>query len=124
MLDMTLIPEQNVEAAGNGPEIELGPAAGQKFVLTLSITRQIEQSSLDVSVFGSEDNATWTPKAIAAFPQKFYAGEYQILLDLSGRPELKYLRGAWTLGRWGRGRPTARFGFSLKIRELAGEAAA
>jgi hypothetical protein len=118
MLDLTLIPEQTVEANGNGPEIELGAAAGHNFVLTLRITRQIEQASLDVSVFGSGDNATWTPKAIAAFPQKFYAGEYQILLDLAGHPEWKYLRGAWTLGRWGRGGPTARFGFSLQIREL------
>ena len=118
MLDLTLIPEQTVEANGNGPEIELGAAAGHNFVLTLRITRQIEQASLDVSVFGSGDNATWTPKSIAAFPQKFYAGEYQILLDLAGHPEWKYLRGAWTLGRWGRGGPTARFGFSLQIREL------
>src|ERR1017187_3871409 len=124
MLDITLIPEQTVEANGSGPEIELGAAAGNKFVLTLRITRQIEQASLDVSVFGSEDNATWTPKAIAAFPQKFYVGEHQILLDLAGHPELKYLRGAWTMGRWGRGLPTARFGFSLQIRELAGEASA
>lgn len=124
MLDLTLIPDQNVEANGNGASIELGDAAGKKFVLTLRITRQIEQSSLDVGVFGSEDNATWTPKALVAFPQKFYAGEYQILLDLTEHPGLNYLRAAWTLGRWGRGRPVPRFGFSVQIRELAREAAA
>jgi hypothetical protein len=124
MLDLTLIPEQAVEANGNGPEIDLGDAAGKKFLLTLRITRILEQESLDVSVFGSEDKATWTPKSLVAFPQKFYAGETQILLDLTGHPGIKHLRGEWKLGRWGRGRPAARFTFSLQIRELAAELAA
>ncbi len=124
MLDAKLIPEQSVEAAGNGPEVELGSAAGKKLLLTLRITRQMEQESLDVSVFGSEDGTTWGPKALVAFPQKFYAGEFQILLDLTEHAAVKHIRGAWTLGRWGRGRPTPRFTFSLAARELAGEAAA
>ncbi len=124
MLDLTLIPEQVVEANGTGPEIDLGDAAGKKFLLTLRITRILEQEALDVSVFGSEDKTTWSAKSIAAFPQKFYAGEHQILLDLTGHPGVKYLRGAWTLNRWGRGRSTARFTFSLQIRELAAAAAA
>lgn len=121
---LELIPEQTAEANGTGPEIELGDAAGKKCLLTLHITRQLEQSALDVSVFGSEDKATWGAKAIVAFPQKFYAGEHQILLDLTGHPEVKYLRGAWTLGRWGRGRPTTRFTFSVQMRSLAADIAA
>src|SRR5438128_1691908 len=121
MLDTALIPEQTVEANGNGPEIELGAAAGKKFLLTLCITRILEQESLDVGVYGSEDKAAWTPKPIVAFPQKFYAGESQILLDLSEHPNVKFLRGGWTMNRWGRGRPTPHFTFSLHIRELAGE---
>ena len=124
MLDLALIPEQAVEANGNGAEIDLGDAAGKKFLLTLRITRQMEQESLDVSVFGSEDKTTWGAKSLVAFPQKFYAGEHQILLDLSGHPGVKHLRGAWTMGRWGRGRPGSRFTFSLQIRELAAELAA
>ena len=124
MLDLTLIPEQAVEANGAGPEIDLGDAAGKRFLLHLRITRILEQEALDVSIFGSEDKTTWGAKAIVAFPQKFYAGDTQILLDLTGHPGVKHLRGAWTLGRWGRGRPTPRFSFSLQIRELAAEAAA
>ena len=124
MLDLALIPEQAVEANGTGPEIDLGDAAGKKFLLILRITRILEQQALDVSVFGSEDKTTWGAKPIVAFPQKFYAGEYQILLDLTGHPGVKHLRGGWTMGRWGRGRPTPRFGFSLQIRELAAEVAA
>ena len=124
MLDLVLIPEQAVEANGAGPEIDLGDAAGKKFLLTLRITRILEQESLDISVFGSEDKTTWTAKPLVAFPQKFYAGETQILLDLTGHPGVKHLRGEWKLGRWGRGRPGARFTFSLQIRELAAELAA
>src|SRR6266404_4516156 len=123
-MELALIPDQTVEANGTGPEIELGDAAGKKFLLTLRITRQIEQSSLDVAVFGSEDKTTWGAKSLVAFPQKFYAGESQILLDLTGQPGIKYLRGAWTLGRWGRGRPTTRFTFSVQIRQVATSAAA
>ena len=124
MLNTQLIPEQTIEASGDGPEIELGAAAGKKFLLTLNITRIIEQQSLDVSIWGSGDKTNWGQKALAAFPQKFYAGEHQILLDLSKNPEVKHLRGKWAVSRWGKGKPTPRFTFSLHIRELAGEAAA
>ena len=43
--------------------------------MTLAITKIIEQESLDLSIFGSADGATWGAKPIAAFPQKFYCGE-------------------------------------------------
>ena len=124
MLDTQLILEQTVEAAGNGPEIELGDAAGKKFLLTLSITRIIEQESLDVSVWGSEDKANWGQKALAAFPQKFYSGAHRIVLDLSEHPEVKFLRGKWEVNRWGRGDLKPRFTFSVHIRQAADEAAA
>ena len=124
MLDAQLISEQTVEAGGSGPDIELGEAAGKKFFLTLTITRIIEQQSLDVSVWGSPDKVNWGQKPLAAFPQKFYAGAHQILLDLGENPEVKYLRAKWKTNRWGKGAPTPRFTFSLDIRQLAGEAAA
>src|SRR5437016_3945391 len=122
MLDIALIPEQTVEAKGDGPEIELGAAAGKKFLLTLTITRQMEQESLDVGVYTSapdvEGKVAWSTKPHTAFPQKFYAGESQIMLDLSENPEVKAIRAGWTVGRWGRGKPTPRFSFSVRLREL------
>jgi hypothetical protein len=118
MLDTFLIPEQTVEAAGESPEIELGAASGKKLLVTLTITRIVEQQSLDVSIWGAGE------KALAAFPQKFYAGDHQILLDLTEHPDVKTLRGKWAVARWGRGTLTPRFTFSVRIRELAGEAAA
>ncbi|SRR6266404_5651745 len=119
MPDTALIPDQTVEANGQGPEVELGAAAGRKLMLTLRVTRILEQESLDVAIFSSDDKATWSPKPILSFPQKFYAGESQILLDMTEHPDAKYLRGAWTLARWGRGRPTPKFTFSVEMRELS-----
>ncbi len=123
MLDIALVPDQTVEANGNGSEAELGPAAGHSFLATLRITRQVEQSSLDVGIYTSEDNAAWSAKPIAAFPQKFYTGEHQIVVDLSAHPGVKYVRAGWTVARWGRGLPTPRFGFSVRLKELASVAA-
>ena len=123
-MEQALIPSQAVEANGNGPEIDLGGDVGKKFLVTLHITRHTEQSALDVGIFGSEDKTNWGAKAIAAFPQKFYAGESQILLDLTGQPGIKYLRGGWTMNRWGRGPSAGRFTFSVEIRQLSAEAAA
>jgi len=124
MLDTFLIPEQAVEARGAGAALDLGAAAGKRFLLTLNITRIIEQEALDVSIWGSEDGTNFGQKSIAAFPQYFYAGEHQILVDLTATPQIKHLRGQWEVNKWGRGKLTPKFTFSLKIREAAGAAAA
>ena len=124
MLDTFLIAEQTVEAKGEGPPLELGDAAGQKFLLTLNITRIIEQESLDVSIWGSADGANWGAKQLTAFPQKFYAGTHQLVLDLTQQPASKWVRGKWAVNRWGKGHPTPRFTFSVAIQQLAGKAAA
>ena len=124
MLSTFLIPEQVVEDKGEGQPLELGDPAVRKFLLTLSITRIIEQESLDVSVWGSEDGITWEAKPLAAFPQKFYMGTHQLILDLNEQAAIKFLRGKWTASRWGKGHLTPRFTFSVAIQPLAGEAAA
>ena len=48
-------------------------------------------------------------QALATFPQKFYCGTYQILLDLSDHPDVKYLRVKWAVNRWGKGDPKPLF---------------
>jgi hypothetical protein len=82
MIEAFLVPEKTVATAkGDGPTIDLGPAATRVFLLTLAITDIIEQESLDVSIHTSADGTTFDPKPIAAFPQKFYRGEYPLLVD-------------------------------------------
>ncbi|MCS6954369.1 MAG: hypothetical protein RMK57_12505 [Bryobacterales bacterium] len=119
MLPSFLVPEQIIREDGAGPELELGASQGKLLLLTLGITRIIEQESLDVSVWGSVDRSNWGTKPLVAFPQKFYCGTYQILLDLSRTPEVKYLRAQWKVNRWGRGDPKPLFGFYVFAEEAA-----
>jgi len=95
------------------------PKAGKTFLLTLAVTRILEQQSLDVSVWGSADGQQWGATPLIAFPQKFYQGVSQLLLDLRDAPETKFLRTKWTVNRWGVGSPKPRFSFLLKIQEQA-----
>ena len=109
MLPAFLLPETTIREAGAGPQLDLGEQAGGTFILTLGITRIIEQESLDISIWGSADGSDWGSRAIAAFPQKFYCGAYQIPIDLSERPEVKRLRAKWQVNRWGKGDPKPLF---------------
>ena len=108
MLPQFLLPATTIRDAGSGPEFELGEHQGSCLVLTLGITRIIEQESIDLSIVGSADGTTWVP--VAAFPQKFYCGTYQLVADLSERPEIRHLRVNWTLNRWGKGSLKPLFG--------------
>jgi hypothetical protein len=122
MPDAFLVPEKTtVTAKGDGPILELKPSEGRVFLLTLAITNIIEQESLDVSVHGSTDGATWDLKPIVAFPQKFYCEETPLLLDLTTRPEVKFIRAHWEVARWGRGSETPVFEFHVTLREVPQE---
>jgi hypothetical protein len=52
MLPNFLIPETVIREAGTGPELSLNSISGGLLLLTLGITRFIEQQSLDISVWG------------------------------------------------------------------------
>ena len=110
MLPGFILPETTIREAGSGPVIELGELASPLILLTLGITRIIEQESIDLSIWGSADGQDWGTKPVIAFPQKFYCGTYQILLDLSRHPNVRYVRAKWQAQRWGRGEPKPLFG--------------
>jgi len=118
MLPQFLLPETTVREAGTGPNLDLGTSQGGTFVLTLGITRIIEQESIDVSIWGSADGADWGAKPLISFPQKFYTGTYQILLDLSDHSNVKHLRTKWTVNRWGKGDPKPLFSIYLFVQSL------
>ncbi|HMD18416.1 MAG TPA: hypothetical protein VKH18_17250 [Terriglobales bacterium] len=110
-----------VNAKGDGPAIDISRSEGRIFLLTLAITNIIEQESLEVSIFGSADGATWDAKPVVAFPQKFYREETPLLLNLTTRPEVKFVRAHWETGRWGRGTETPMFEFHVTLREVPRE---
>jgi hypothetical protein len=121
MIDTFLVEKSVVSAKGDGPAVDITGAASRVFLLTLDITKIIEQESLEVSVYGSSDGATWSPKPIAGFPQKFYCEQSPLLLDLTLHPEVKFVRAHWEVARWGRGTETPMFEFSLKLKEVPAE---
>jgi len=86
MMEAFLVPEKTVvNAKGDGPGLDVSQSEGRVFLLTLAITNIIEQESLDLSIFGSGDGATWDAKPVVAFPQKFYREEVPLLLNLTAR---------------------------------------
>ena len=119
MIDVVLVPSKTVATAkGDSPAVDVSGASSRVFLLTLDITKIIEQESLDVSVYGSADGTTWGPKSIAAFPQKFYCEQAPLLLDLTTHPEVKFVRAHWEVARWGRGTETPMFEFGVTLREV------
>jgi len=118
-IDTVLVPAKTVVSAkGDGPAVDVSSAASRVFLVTLAITRIIEQESLDLSVFGSADGATWGAKSLAAFPQKFYGGESPLLLDLTAHADVKFVRAHWEVARWGRGTETPMFEFGATLKEV------
>jgi hypothetical protein len=116
--ELTLVPPNTVVSAkGDGTPVEVSSAT-RVFLLTLTITRIIEQESLDVSIFGSADGTTWSAKSMAAFPQKFYCEQSPLLLDLTAHPDVKFVRAHWEVARWGRGTETPLFEFGVSMREV------
>jgi hypothetical protein len=120
--ESVLVPPGTVATAkGDGQAVDLSGAASRVFLGTLSITKIIEQESLDVSIFGSADGSAWEPKSIAAFRQEFYAGETPLLLDLTAHPNVKFVRAHWEVARWGRGTETPMFEFGVTLKEIPAE---
>src|ERR1035438_2557463 len=103
MLPEFLLTETTVREAGTGPEVPLGEQQGGTLVLTLGITRIIEQESIDLSIWGSADGSDWGTRPLSTFPQKFYCGTYQIVADLAAHANVRYLRVKWAVNRWGKG---------------------
>ena len=120
MLDTFLVPEKTViTAKGDGASVDVSGAGNRVFLATLYITNIIEQEALDVSIYGTADGATWSPKPIASFPQKFYRGESPMLLDLTAHADVKIVRAHWEANRWGRGTETPMFEFHVTLKEVS-----
>jgi hypothetical protein len=123
MIDVYLVPAQTVVAAkGDSEPIDLSPSPNRVFLLTLSVTAVVEQEAIEVQIFTSEDGAAWSAKPVATLSQKFYIGEYPLLVDLSATPGTKFLRAHWEVNRWGRGATTPKFEIALRLREVPQDA--
>jgi hypothetical protein len=116
-----VLPTAVTETNGQSPPYDLGELAGKPLLMVLRVTDIIEQESLHVSVWGSADGNEWGSKALFWFPQRFYRGVTPAAVDLSQRPEVRFLKARWELNRWGRGYPVPRFEFSLEVQQVEHE---
>jgi len=107
-----------MEANGDGAPFDISASATRTFLCLLTVNDQIEQESLDVSIYGSADGEKWSPKPLLKIPQQFYRGHTKMVLDLSLRPEFKFIRARWELNRWGRGAPLPMFVAGLELKEV------
>lgn len=122
MIENYLIPEKTVlKAKGEGQAVDISSANNRVFLLSLKITQTVEQESLDIGIFASGDGTTWETKAVTTFPQRFYAGETPILLDLTEKVDVKFIRAQWDVNRWGRGSEEPMFEASLVVKEVSRE---
>jgi len=122
MIDALLVPDKTVVTAkGDSGPLDVSGAASPALLATLTITKIVEQESIEVSFFTSADGATWEAKPVASLPQKFYVGEYPLMVDLSEASGAKFLRAHWEVNRWGRGPVTPSFEISLRVREIPAE---
>lgn len=118
-LEFSLIPANTrLESNGDGAPLGISETVSRTFFCTLIVTEQIEQESLDVSIWGSADGQDFSKRPLLKLPQQFYCGATKMVLDVSFRPEVKFLRARWELNRWGRVAPISMFVASLQLEEI------
>jgi len=118
-MEFDLIPPgTRVEENGKGAAVDIRASQSRIFFCVMEITNQIEQESLDVSVWGSADGETWMEQPILKLPQRFYRGETRAVLDLTTWPEVNFIRAGWDVNRWGRVDPRPMFAFGLHLNEM------
>lgn len=118
-LELALIPSgTKLESNGDGESFNVASSETRTFLCRLAISDQIEQESLDVSIWGSANGQDFGKRPLLKLPQQFYRGTTKMVLDISLRPEVTFLRAKWELNRWGRVSPTPMFVAELRLEEI------
>lgn len=113
-----IAPNTLVQENGHGEAVDIRATTTRTFFCTLLIRDQIEQESLDVSIWGSADGENWGTQPLLKLPQQFYKGETRAVLELTLAPEVNFIRAAWDLNRWGRVAPLPMFVLGLHLSEV------
>lgn len=118
-MEFDLIPfDTRVEENGEGEKVDVSASSTRTFFCVMIITDQIEQESIDVSIWGSADGENWGAHPILKLPQSFYRGDTRAVLELVLVPEIKFIRARWELNRWGRVAPLPMFRVGLRLQEV------
>jgi len=118
-MEFDLIPNDTLaKESGFGAAVDIRASQTRTFFCVMNITDQIEQESVDVSIWGSADGENWGTHPILKLPQQFYRGETRAVLDLTLVPEINFIRAGWDLNRWGRVAPLPMFVLGLNLKEI------
>lgn len=118
-LNLALVPASTkIEANTFGQTFDVSSSESRTFLCRLTITDQLEQESLDVSIWGSSDGQNFGKTPLLRIPQQFYRGTTKMVLDISLRPEVRFLRAKLDVNRWGRVSPTPMFVVALALEEI------
>lgn len=118
-MNVELIPAgTRVTANGDGETREISASQTRTFLCVMDISDQIEQESVDLSVWGSADGQDFGKFPLLKMPQRFYRGDTRQILDLSLRPEIRFIRARWELVRWGRVAPHPMFVLGFRLTEV------
>lgn len=113
-----IAPNTLVQENGAADAVDISASATRTFLCTMLITDQIEQESLDISIWVSADGQDWGAKPTLKLPQRFYRGETRAVLELVFRPEARFIQARWELNRWGRVAPLPMFRVGLHLVEV------
>lgn len=118
-MDLELIPAgTRLSQNGDGEARDISASKTRTFLCVMDITDQIEQESVDLSIWGSADGQDWGKMPRLKMPQRFYRGETRQILDLSMKPEIRFVRARWELARWGRVAPHPMFVLGFHLTEV------
>lgn len=118
-LEFDLIPANTrVHENGHGGAVDVRASQTRTFFCIMVIQDQIEQESIDVSIWGSADGENWGTQPLLRLPQQFYKGETRAVLELTLVPEINFIRPQWDLNRWGRVAPLPMFVLGLHLAEV------
>jgi hypothetical protein len=111
-------PSTRVTQNGDGEARDISNSQTRTFLCSMTIADQIEQESVDISIWGSTDGQDWGKHPLLKMPQRFYRGETRQVLDLSMRAEIRFVRAKWELARWGRVAPHPMFVLGFHLSEV------
>ena len=111
-------PGTRLTANGDGQPCEISTSQTRTFLCSMDITAQIEQEALDISIWGSADGQDFGKFPLLKMPQRFYRGDTRQVLDLTMKPEIRFLRAKWDLVRWGRVAPHPMFAVGFYLIEI------
>lgn len=118
-VEFVLIPMgTRLTANGEGQPFEISSNSTRTFLCSMEITDQMEQESVDISVWGSANGEDFGKMPLLKMPQRFYRGETRQVLDLSLKPEIRFIRAKYDLTRWGRVAPHPMFVLGFRVIEI------